>query len=62
MHLRLWKFQSEMVIEVDIFPSVYDENVSKGLCSKLGSNTLIGSDNKVYHHTQRPDAFSKSWM
>lgn len=62
VHLRLWKFQTEMVIEVDIFPSVFDENVSKGLCSKLGSNTLIGSDNTDFHHSQRPDAFSKSWM
>lgn len=62
MHLRLWEFQTEMVIEVDIFPSVFDENVSKGLCSKLGSNALIGSDNTAFQHTQRPDAFSKSWM
>lgn len=38
-----------MVIEVDIFLLVFDENVFKGLCSKLGLNILIGLDNKDFY-------------
>lgn len=63
MNLRLWKYQTEMVIEVDIFPSVFDEGVSRGLCSKLNSaGKLIGPDGTEFPRIHRPDAFSRSWM
>lgn len=36
--LCLWTYQTEDVIEVNIFPSMYDQKISRGLCSKLGSD------------------------
>lgn len=39
-----------MVIEVDIFLLIFDENVFKGFCSKLGLNILIGLDNMVFFY------------
>nr|XP_022298866.1 von Willebrand factor D and EGF domain-containing protein-like isoform X2 [Crassostrea virginica] len=38
VHLHLWTYQTEDVIEVNIFPSIFDEEQSRGLCNKLGSN------------------------
>lgn len=38
IHLHLWTYQTENVIEVNIFPSKFDEKQSRGLCNKLGSN------------------------
>lgn len=62
VHLYLWTFQTEMVIEVNIFPSSFDERNSKGLCSELGTGKLIGSDGTSHTVTRTPDLFSISWL
>ncbi|XP_062621129.1 von Willebrand factor D and EGF domain-containing protein-like [Saccostrea cucullata] len=61
VQLRLWKYQTENVIEVNIFPSKFDEGVSKGLCSQLNSSRLYDFNHKSHLHVHRPDSFSLSW-
>lgn len=60
IHLHLWTYQTENVIEVNIFPSIFDEEQSGGLCNKLGSNwnDLFDSRGKISVTLQH---FVDSW-
>nr|XP_022298863.1 von Willebrand factor D and EGF domain-containing protein-like isoform X2 [Crassostrea virginica] len=60
IHLHLWTYQTENVIEVNIFPSIFDEEQSGGLCNKLGSNwnDLFDSRGQISVNLQH---FVDSW-
>ena len=60
VHLHLWTYQTEDVIEVNIFPSIFDEEQSRGLCNKLGSNQneLVDAHG---HFSRSRQQFVDSW-
>lgn len=60
--VRLWLYETVNVMEIEIFPSLYDIHVSEGLCSRLDSGgALYARDKTITPHQQRPDTFSRSW-
>lgn len=58
---RLWLYNDKNVMEVEIFPSRADIGKSDGLCSRLGSGTLLKRDGTAVAHSKHPDDFSLSW-
>ncbi|XP_055995820.1 von Willebrand factor D and EGF domain-containing protein-like [Ostrea edulis] len=62
LNVRLRLYEAVNVMEIEIFPSLYDIYESEGLCSRLGSSgVLYARDHSHTPYQNRPDVFSRSW-